>query len=150
VSAKATTALMIAALIALPASFGQTPQKPLRERLLERAQQGDAEAQYNLGNLYAFGPGMPQDYAQAAIWYHKAAEQGRADAQFALGDLYEDGHGVPQDYAQAAVWYRKAADQGYAVAQLDLGVLYEHGSGVPQDYAEAYFWLDLAAAGKFA
>jgi len=132
------------------ANIESAPSAQSIATLKQQAASGDAEAQYNLGNLYAFGPGMPQDYAQAAIWYHKAAEQGRADAQFALGDLYEDGHGVPQDYAQAAVWYRKAADQGYAVAQLDLGVLYEHGSGVPQDYAEAYFWLDLAAAGKVA
>jgi TPR repeat protein len=130
------------------ARIESTPSAQNIAMLKQHAANGDAEAQYNLGNLYAFGQGVTQDYARAAIWYREAAQQGNADAQFALGDLYEDGNGVPQDYSQAATWYRKAADQGDVVAQLDLGVLYEHGHGVPRDYAEAYFWLDLSAAGK--
>jgi TPR repeat protein len=48
------------------------------------------------------GWGVPQDYAQAAIWYRKAAEQGSAEAQFNLGLLYDNGLGVPLDYSQAA------------------------------------------------
>jgi hypothetical protein len=53
--------------------------------------------------LYDQGHGVPQDYAQAAIWYRKAAEQGLALAQSNLGVLYEEGRGVPKDYAQAAI-----------------------------------------------
>ncbi len=91
---------------------------------------------------------MPQDYAQAALWYRKAAEQGDDIAQYSLGTLYYNGQGLPQDYTQALTWYRKAAEQGYAEAEVQLGRSYYKGQGVPQDYAEAYFWLDLAAAGK--
>ncbi|MGC1361021.1 MAG: tetratricopeptide repeat protein [Silvibacterium sp.] len=72
--------------------------------LKEQAAGGDAEAQYNLGDLYAFGPGVPQDYALAAIWYRKAAEQGSAQAQYMLGGAYATGQGVPQDYAEAYFW----------------------------------------------
>ena len=42
----------------------------------ELAEQGDAEAQFNLGVMYANGEGVPQDYAEAVKWYPKAAEQG--------------------------------------------------------------------------
>jgi hypothetical protein len=91
---------------------------------------------------------VPQDYAQAALWYRKAADQGNADAQNKLSVLYSNGQGVPQDDAQAALWSRKAADQGNADAQYLLGLLCFLGQGVPQDYAESYFWLDLAALGK--
>jgi TPR repeat protein len=98
--------------------------------------------------LYDDGDGVPQDYAQAAFWYRKAAEQGQVGAQFLLGYLYHKGQGVPQDDTQAAAWYRKAAEQGHADAQEHLGDLYYKSQGVPQDYAEAYFWYDLAAAGK--
>jgi hypothetical protein len=55
------------------------------------------------------GAGVPQDYAQAALWYRKAAEQGDAEAQWSLGGLYLGGHGVPRDYAEAYFWYALAA-----------------------------------------
>ncbi len=76
------------------------------------AEQGDATAQFNLGVMYNFGLGVPQDYQEAVRWYRLAAEQGYAPAQFNLGFLYDKGLGVPQDYAQARDWYRKAAAQG--------------------------------------
>ncbi len=46
------------------------------------AEQGDAKAQFMLGNMYRKGLGVPQDHARAARWYRKAAEQGVAKAQF--------------------------------------------------------------------
>jgi TPR repeat protein len=112
------------------------------------AEQGDVDAQYNLGSLYYDGRGVPHDYAQAVLWFRKAAERGDSDAQDELGDLYLSGEGVAQNYTQAAMWYRKAAEQGNALAQASLGDLYRDGQGVPRDYAEAYFWYDLAAAGE--
>ncbi len=41
------------------------------------AEQGYAPAQYNIGSMYKNGHGVPQDYAEAARWYRRAAEQGR-------------------------------------------------------------------------
>ncbi len=63
------------------------------------AEQGDADAQYNLGFMYS--EGVPQDYVQAGKWYRTAAEQGNAKAQHNLGVMYSTGHGVPQDYTKA-------------------------------------------------
>ena len=94
----------------------------------------------------AQGQGVPQDYAEAAKWYRKAAEQGDMDSQNRLAALYLAGDGVQQDYAEAARWYRKAADQGDIEAQNELGSLYGNGQGVPQDYVEAYRWFDIAAS----
>ena len=45
------------------------------------AEQGYASAQYNLGQMYTNGEGVPQDYTEAVKWYRLAAEQGYADAQ---------------------------------------------------------------------
>jgi TPR repeat protein len=98
--------------------------------------------------MYLNGDGVPQDYAQAAAWFRKAAKQGIATAQNDLGTLYDHGQGMSQDHVQAAIWYRQAAEQNLAEAQYNLGVLYKHGWGLPQDYEKAYFWLDLAAAQK--
>ena len=85
------------------------------------AKQGYAQAQYNLGIMYRYGEGVPQDDAKALQWWRKAAEQGNANAQFFLGVMYAEGRGVPQDDAKALQWYRKAAEQGHAKAQYNLG-----------------------------
>jgi len=89
------------------------------------ADQGKADAQYNLGFMYANGLGVGKDFAEAAKWYRLAADQGNAHAQFGLGIMYYDGRGVPEDDVEAAKWYRLAADQGVAVAQSALGFMYD-------------------------
>jgi TPR repeat protein len=110
------------------------------------AEQGHANAQFNLGVMYYKGQGVPQDYAEAAKWYRKTAEQGDAKAQFNLGFLYENGRGVPQNYAEAAKWYRKAAEQGNIKAQVNLGVMYYKGQGVSQNYILAHMWINLGVS----
>jgi hypothetical protein len=110
------------------------------------AEQGDADAQTNLGVMYEKSKGVPQDYAEAVKWYRKAAEQGNASAQFNLGLMFSKGQGVPQDYVGAAKWFRKAAEQGDADAQTNLGLMYVKGQGVPQDYVLAHMWFNLATS----
>ena len=76
------------------------------------ADQGDTDAQYNLGIMYRDGEGVPEDYAQAATWFRKSAVQGDARAQVSLGIMYTNGSGVPQDYVLAHMWSNLAASQG--------------------------------------
>ena len=102
--------------------------KAPNDDIVALAQQGDAKAQYNLGEMYATGKGVAQNHKQAAAWFSKAAEQGDAAAQLRLGVHYEFGIGMPQDFKQAFTWISKAAEQGDAEAQLHLGVNYELGS----------------------
>ena len=75
------------------------------------AEQGDGDAQFNLGIMYDVGLGVRHDYAEALQWYRKAAEQGHAKAQFNLGLMYTNGEGAPQNYAQAHMWYNLAASR---------------------------------------
>jgi len=75
----------------------------------EKAMQGDARAQNNLGLMYVKGEGVKQDLSQARLWWEKAAAQGHADAQNNLGVMYDKGAGVKQDFSQAKLWYEKAA-----------------------------------------
>jgi len=112
---------------------------------MKEATMGDVHAQFALGEIYADGKGVSQDYNEAAKWYRKAAEQGDAEGQKHLGILYYDGKGVPQDYNLAAEWIRKAAEQGNAEGQNNLGFLYSGGDGVPQDYKLASEWYRKAA-----
>ena len=110
------------------------------------AEQGDADAQSNLGVMYDNGYGVPHDYAEAVRWWRLAAEQGHVSAQFNLVVMYSNGRGVPQDYAEAVRWLRVAAEQGQADAQYFLGNMYRLGQGVPQDDSTAYMWLNIAVA----
>ena len=57
---------------------------------LSLAEQGDASAQYNLGQMYVQGKGVPQDYKEAVKWFRLSAEQGDADAQNNLGNALRD------------------------------------------------------------
>jgi uncharacterized protein len=66
------------------------------------AEQGLANAQYNLGLTYGNGRGVLQDDREAVKWWRKAAEQGNAIAQMNLGANYARGEGVPQDFIRAA------------------------------------------------
>jgi TPR repeat protein len=56
--------------------------------IVEAAEQGDASAQFNLGQIYRKGKGVAQNDAEAAKWYRKAAEQGHVKAQYNLGVSY--------------------------------------------------------------
>jgi uncharacterized protein len=58
------------------------------------AEQGDADAQYNLGVMYQNGQGVLQNYKTAAKWFTLAAEQFHANAQYNVGVMYENGKGV--------------------------------------------------------
>ena len=79
---------------------------------LQAAEQGVAQAQYNLGVMYAKGRGVRQDNVEAVRWYRQAATQGLAQAQYNLGVEYETGRGVHQDLALAQEWYGKACQNG--------------------------------------
>ena len=86
------------------------------------ADRGDADAQFNLGLLYNKGKGVPQNYAEAMIWFRKAAEQGHPVAKLNLGVMYAEGRGVQQDYVRAHMWFNLSAAQGEqkAVKALDM------------------------------
>ena len=92
----------------------ETPEKKLAD-LMKRAERGEAEAQFNLGQMYRKGEGVPMDAAKAVEWFQKAAEQGNADAQSNLGSMYDEGEGVSKDAAKAVEWWQKAAAQGYQI-----------------------------------
>jgi len=89
------------------------------------ARQGLAEAQFHLGNMYAYGlANLPPDadpQRLAAQWFFEAARQGHADAQYSLGILFLTGSGVNQDAEEARKWIARAAAQGHADARAYLG-----------------------------
>ena len=109
------------------------------------AEQGYADAQGFLGDMYYDGRGVAKDDVEAVRWFRKAAGQGSARGQNALGCMYFEGRGVEEDHAEAVRWVRKAAEQGLAYAQCNLGDMYSGGRGVEKDDVEAVRWFRKAA-----
>lgn len=110
-----------------------------------KAQQGDKEAQFQLGKAYANGDGFVKDAKAAFQWFQSAADQGHDVAQVSVGECYASGHGISQNMVEAVKWYRKAAEQGNAAAQFFLGTCYSPYGCLSQDAVEAVKWYRKAA-----
>ncbi|HEY0622044.1 SPOR domain-containing protein [Sphingomonas sp.] len=103
---------------------------------------GDPDAQFNMGQAYKLGRGVPVDLAMAEEWYRKAALQGHPQAEESYGlTLFEN-----NKRAQAAEWLNKAAGRGEQRAQYVLGTMYFNGDGVERDWIRGYALTVRAAA----
>jgi localization factor PodJL len=109
------------------------------------AAKGDPAAEYEIAQRYAEGRGVPQNLAEAAEWFDRAARQGLAPAQFRLGGFYEKGFGVKKDLEAARRLYLVAAEAGNAKAMHNLAVLYAEGIDGKPDYPSAAKWFRKAA-----
>jgi TPR repeat protein len=107
------------------------------------ADAGQAEAEFDLGVLYAQGLGVRRDLTVAAAWYRKSAEQGNAQAEYALGQLYYRGWGVPRDEADALQWFQQANSVDVGGPPTDWARL--EGYGMQQDLGQAVYWYRQAA-----
>ncbi len=128
-------------------------KEPL-EKVEIAAEQGDAQAQVRLAELYFWGKEVARDVQKSLHWFHQAAKQGHPQAQVELGLIYETGEGVQQDLKQAEYWnkqafshWRRKAWLGDAVAQRNLARLYSVGGrvGLPYDSKLALYWYLKAA-----
>lgn len=106
------------------------------------AEQGDPDAQFNLGQAYRLGRGVQINLAAAKSWLERAAAKGHVDAQTTLGLLlFQNGA-----QAEALKWLKMAAEQGEARALLVYGTALYNGDGVTQDQVLGYAYVSRAAA----
>jgi hypothetical protein len=111
---------------------------------LPLAGDGHAQAQFNVGVIYARGEGVALDYGEAMVWIRRSAEQGLPAAAVQLGLMYRDGLGVGRDAGEAARWFRGPAGEGDANAQHLLGmVLANQGAAASRE--EGWSWIRRAA-----
>ena len=78
----------------------------------EAAKDGMGSANEDVGEMYYYGRGTPQNFRLAADSFLKGAEWGDGKAQFILGLMYWNGKGVPQNLVQAHKWLNLAASVG--------------------------------------
>jgi hypothetical protein len=103
------------------------------EWFLRAAEQGNAEGQFHLANMYMYGLGVPATESEpdrvAALWYFEAARRGHAEAQYNLGILFLAGKGVYKNEDEALKWIRRSAERNYEPARRFLG---QYGGNVPR------------------
>jgi hypothetical protein len=104
-------------------SAAQRPRPKSLAELRKLADQGDAEAQWQMGVRSHNGEGVPHDDAQAMQWFQRAAEQGHVTAQGALGAYYFAARGVPKDLSKAYFWSVIAMAQGDEISKGRLELL---------------------------
>ncbi|MGI4851862.1 MAG: hypothetical protein ACRYGR_07970 [Janthinobacterium lividum] len=132
------------------------------------ADQRNAKALSQLGDMYLEGRGIPASLPEEAlIWYMKAAFLGYTKAATRVGLMYYAGIGVPEEdfpltdgfyqelirpefkkwwktayeHSKAFSWWHEAAHQDDAEAQFYLGWMYQNGFGIEknQKYAKLYY-----------
>ena len=111
------------------------PNHPL-EYLKKKADEGDAEAQWILGNAYLLGRGVEKNKEEAhRLW--KLSQQ-----KCNYSDLPQNP--IPQTDAVPLV--TKSASLPDANRQYEMGNACAHGDGMPLDLDHAREWWTLAAA----
>jgi hypothetical protein len=105
------------------------------------AERGDADAQFNLGQAYRLGRGVPINLGSAKSWFERAAASGHLDAETTLGLLlFQNG-----EQADGLKWLKMAAEQGEPRAQLVYGTALYNGDGITQDRLLGYAYVSRSA-----
>lgn len=131
--------------------------------LKQRAERGDTEAQYLLGDHYWNGMGVQTNYSEAFKWYEKSAWGGNMWGKYNYGKCFRLGRGVGKDEERARHEFRLSAEMGnpWALLQLaemgDTDAMYKVGDhywngdrqdiGMPQNDSEAFKWYEKSARG---
>lgn len=112
------------------------------DRWRSAAINGNPDAQFNLGQAYKMGRGVPADLKQAEGWYRKAALQGHEEAEANYGlALFENGK-----RAEAVEWLERGVARGNPRTQYVLGVMLFNGDAVTKDWIRAYALMVRASS----
>lgn len=95
---------------------------------------GDADAQFNLGQAYKLGRGVPADLTQAEGWYRRAAKQGHLQAEDNLGLILF----TANRREEAMPYILRSAERGEPRAQYVLGTAHFNGDLAKEDLPRAY------------
>ena len=113
------------------------------------ADKGNADAQYDVGEMYEKGSGVASDPKKAFAWFEKSAAQGHVKAQFKVAYMYYKGQGVDANLNKAYQLMEKPANDGNVRAQYYLAQMLVNGDGVRPDHDEAFTWYSRSSIGGY-
>ncbi len=107
---------------------------------------GNDDAQFNMGQAYKLGRGVPVDLKIAEDWYRKAAAQGHLQAADNYGlVLFTNG-----DRQKAMPYLKTSAERGEPRAQYIYGTALFNGEFVAKDLVLAYAMMTRASSSGLA
>lgn len=111
--------------------------------LMQKAQNGNAKAQYQLGKMYQYGSnGLNKNASEAIKWITKAAENKHAEANQQLGLWYTYGfNNIEKNYNEAEKWWLRAAELGDCDSQAIIGEWYYRGEYTTKNSSKAIYWF---------
>lgn len=96
-------------------------------QLYFRALLGDAQSQFEIGQMFQYGLGVDQNNDSAIIFYQNAAQQQHLGAEYNLGLLYLQNPKTAADYQVALNWLTDSAFKGNRKAQYVLSAVLGQG-----------------------
>lgn len=114
--------------------------------ILNKAVNGNVEAQCELGVLYLEGVEVPENIRLGIDWLKKSVDKGFEDAQYHLGTCYEQGIGVKQSRKMALELYTASARAANKKAQFSLGQYFV----AQNQYDVAVEWFKKSAKQDYA
>jgi hypothetical protein len=115
-----------------------------------KANEGDAIAEFEYGNMLFEGKEVDRDITEAVRWFESAADKSVTDAQHKLGVLYAIGVGVEKDYSKAYEYTLAAAKQNLLMSTYNLAIFLANGIGVEVNEQKASEELQFASTHGFA
>jgi len=116
------------------------------------AESGHVNAQYQMGLMYSWGAGVPQDEKLSEVWFTRAfqrllveAESGDGEAMADVGLMLDEGQGVARNVDAAMSWLQRGVELENASAIAYMGDMYFFGHGVPSSSTEALSWYRQSA-----
>ena len=109
------------------------------------SERGVPEAMYTLGDFYANGYGVKQDFIKSEYWFVKSANYNRkekAEEMLNLGMQFYLGDRVNQNYNKAVIWFTKSNKLGNSLAAYFLGIYHLE---ISKNYQKAIKWFEDAA-----
>ena len=113
--------------------------------LMQKANNGEAAAQHELGIRYFIGRGFGLDTVKSAYWIQKAADQDFVIARYNIAVFLNNGWGVAWNPFKAFEQFQYAAQQGMPEAEYVYGSILTDNLVVQQDWSEAYRWIRKSA-----
>lgn len=122
------------------------------EQLMRDAEQGDAEAQYELAICYRNGSGVEEDLGKYIYWLRLSAEQGWGDAIYRMCLNYAFGFCVERDCEKAKYWYLKGENDTEEVLRekaengdIECQGIMARLCGILQDDEGELYWIKRSA-----
>jgi hypothetical protein len=113
--------------------------------LARAADHGNAEAAFDLGDLYKRGDCVAKSETAALQWFMKAAAEGYQVAPYAIAKIYLGSSDQAPDYAASIRWLLRAVKLFDGGACYRLGMMYARGEGVNKNYEAAFKWFELSS-----